>query len=179
MKNKKSQSAIEFVLLISFMIVVFFGFFFAIQSQITDVTNKQKMQTLEEANNLVKTNIELARQSYPDFSNKFILPDLGNTIYQVTIEENNTLVSKIDDKEYIDFLQYEIKGELKTGSKYENIIYHNDGIFLDKNLNIISNNKANGLFININSEVCAKHELEGDCDTLTEYTECKNIGVCT
>ena len=152
--NRKGQSATEFVVLISFMFIVFFIFFFAIQSKIVDASHNQDRLLLKEANNLVKVYFDLGRQSYVDFYHSFVLPDLGNFEYVVELEDNNTLVSRIDDKEYVDFLPYTVKGYILTGSQFTNVIYHYDGVVETSPGVYEYDARAQGLFINVDAEKC-------------------------
>lgn len=176
--KRKAQSATEFVILISFMFVVFFVFFFAIQSQIVDATQAQDMQTLEEANSLVKNYLDLARQSYPNFKHSFVLPDLGNFEYSVALEENNTIVSKIDEKEYVDFLNYDVKGFILTGSSFTNIVYHQDGyIEYPEGSGVLAYvPEASGIFVNFDAESCALFKMLNDCGSAP--SSCYSVGIC-
>lgn len=179
--NRKAQSATEFVVLISFMFVVFFLFFFAIQSKIIDTSQAQDILSLKEVNNIVITYLDLARQSYVDFSNSFVLPDIGNFDYSVVLEENDTIVSKLDDKEYVDFLPFKVKGYLLTGSSEVNIIYHQDGNFSDGHGGHTTDLAAQGLFLNIDAERCAFAEHNSSCSSLLNSirSDCHDyLGIC-
>jgi hypothetical protein len=163
------------------MFVVFFIFFFAIQSKIVDVTQSQDVLTLKEANNLVKAYFDLARQSYVDFHHSFVLPDLGNFEYSVKLESNDTLVSKIDDKEYVDFLPYIVKGYILTGSSNTNVVYHQDGNISTSSGVYVYDSKAQGIFVNVNAEKCLflqKNFICNDSSTPSK-TDCqKYVGLC-
>lgn len=179
--SKKAQSATEFVVLISFMFIVFFIFFFAIQSKIVDATQAQDRLMLKEANNLVIVHLDLARQSYVDFSHSFILPDLGNFMYSVELEDNNTVVSTVDDKEYVNFLPYEVKGFLNTGSGSPNTVYHLDGVVETPPGVFAKEPAAAGIFVNINPEKCFYLQENGDCNALSvpSRADCQQyVGLC-
>jgi hypothetical protein len=182
--NCKAQSATEFVVLISFMFVVFFIFFFAIQSQIIDATQVQDMRTLEEASNLVRTYLDLARQSYADFQHSFVLDDLGNFNYEVVLEGTDTLVSKIDNKEYVDFLPFEVKGYVLTGSQYTNVVYHFDGYFRNPSTGkIMYDSNTKGVFLNIDAEACGIRKVNSSCIVPPmsdeDHSGCVSISVCS
>lgn len=179
--NQKAQSATEFVVLISFMFVVFFIFFFAIQSKIVDASQAQDILTLKEANNLVIAYFDLARQSYVDFSHSFVLPDLGNFEYTVVLEGDDAVVSKIDDNEYVNFLPYEVKGYILTGSSNINIVYHQDGNFSDGVGGYATDLSAKGLFVNVNAERCAFAQYTLGCASLPGLirSDCHDyLGIC-
>lgn len=179
--KRKAQSATEFVILISFMFIVFFVFFLVIQSKIVDTSHAQDILTLKEANNLVITYFDLARQSYVDFSHSFVLPDIGNFDYSVVLEDNDTLVSRIDDNEYVNFLPYEVKGYILTGSSNINTVYHQDGNISTSPGVYVYDSKAKGLFVNIDAEKCLLLSKTNKCNRLStpSKSNCKKyVGLC-
>ena len=68
---RRGQSAVEFVVLVSFMLIVFFGFFIIIQGRIIELTHAHDLLFLKEANNIVVSEIDLALAAAPDFQHSF------------------------------------------------------------------------------------------------------------
>ena len=179
MKSRSGQSATEFVVLISFMFFVFFLFFFAIQNRIVDANSALEHQSLVEIDSLARSYIVLASQSFPDFSKSFVLPNIDNFDYSIIVEDNNTLVVSAKGSEYVDFLPLVVKGRFNLDSGRVNIVYHQDGRFLDSSNKIISDSNAEGVFLNVDAERCAFLNYNSSCSSSSIYSDCVLIGVCS
>lgn len=172
--NKKAQSALEFVLLVSFMLVVFAVFFLAIQTKMLDVTASKDIIYLNEVNNIVLNEVFLAQNSYSDYHHEFFLPTniLGKG-YTINLTDETEIISNYDKIQRVDFLKTNVKGNLFFGS---NNIHNIDGKIDFLNGTVYYNESYKGIFININPELCyfAQTEiniLEGEnyCYTLNSY----------
>ncbi len=168
---KKGQSAIEFVILFSFMILIFAGFFVAIQAKIIDATERKDESYLAEINDLLISEFSLAERTKTDYHRYFSLPTSiqGNT-YDVMLVDRYELVVTAGDKEYVDFLNTEVLGSLKIG---RNEIHHVDGV-MNVNGELINDSKYSGLFLNFNAELCYIYE-----NTLVDiYGSTSDINLC-
>jgi cell division protein FtsI/penicillin-binding protein 2 len=182
---KKAQSATEFVVLVSFMIIVFFIFFFVIQERIVDMSQEQDKQYLREANRLVSSELELAKNSLTDYTRTFTLRSFTNQEYDVELLDGQEIVTRYGTIEYVKFLQYNISGylELLTISP-TNTVYKTDGIITFSNGTIENHPEYNLISLNINPELCYKNHRENHTcpelddnvktDCLTYFTLCTN-----
>lgn len=159
---KRGQSAIEFVTLVSFMIVVFFVFFIIIQNRIVDLAAKQDVLYLKEANNIVVSEVELAFSAAPDFEHSFIIPNKGSLPFLVNITNNREVVSSFGSVEYVNFFPFNVTGHL-NGLDKDNMIYSTDGIVIFPNTTEVINNSYSGIFLNLNPETCHIAHVMGLC----------------
>jgi len=114
MTHKKSQSAIEFVVLFSALLFFFSVFFLVIQEQ-----NAEKI--LEQQNTLLKTTaydvqgeIALAFKSSEGYSREFIVPGkMGNSDYDINIIEG--MVYANDSRNAVALPVQEVDGNLVKG----------------------------------------------------------------
>lgn len=150
---KRGQSAIEFVVLVSFMIAVFFVFFVVIQGRIVDLAHKQDLIILEEANNIVVSEVDLALAAAPDFEHSFVISDKGTAGFTTNISNNREVVSRFANKEYVNFFPFNVTGHLNAINK-NNTIYRVDGnILFPDGLKTVIPAYA-GIFMNVNPETC-------------------------
>jgi len=114
MTHKKSQSAIEFVVLFSALLFFFSVFFLVIQEQ-----NAEKI--LEQQNALLKTTaydvqgeIAIAFKSSEGYSREFIVPEkMGNSDYDINIIEG--MVYANDSRNAVALPVQEVDGNLVKG----------------------------------------------------------------
>ena len=125
-KRNKAQFAIEFIVLIAFMFVIFLGFTAVITSKILDAKEGERQQTAEDIATLAKNEIELARSVSDGYNRTFSLPVAieGNS-YNISIIGGRELVVNYLDKEYVAFLQDSITGNIRPG---KNTITKESGI---------------------------------------------------
>ena len=125
-KRNKAQFAIEFIVLIAFMFVIFLGFTAVITSKILDAKEGERQQTAEDIGTLAKNEIELARSVSDGYNRTFSLPAAieGNS-YNISIIGGRELVVNYLDKEYVAFLQDSITGNIRPG---KNTITKESGI---------------------------------------------------
>lgn len=179
-KSKKGQSATEFVVLVSFMLVVFFIFFLIIQNRIVDMSVKQDKQYLEEANNIVLSEVELAKNALPDYTRTFKLKVFPGQEYKIQILNQNEIVTSFKKLEYVKFLQYNISGELNELINPTNTIYKTDGIIHFDNGTIENKPEYKVTSLNVNAEECYKaNKNDTTCPSLTTKTLCQDyFGLC-
>ena len=129
-KRNKAQFAIEFIVLLSFMFVIFLGFTAVITSKILDAKESERQQTAEDIATLAKNEIDLARSVSDGYNRSFNLTAAieGNS-YNISIIDNRELVVKYLDKEHVLFLQDNVVGNVNSGkntiTKEKGIVYIN------------------------------------------------------
>ena len=118
----------EFILLITFMLIVFLGFFAVVSYTITDLEENKKQQAAENIAALVDNEIKLARSVNDGYEKTFTVPKKieGNN-YTISIIENKELVVIYLEYEYVLFLPENIMGNVSTGlneiKKNNSIVY--------------------------------------------------------
>ena len=126
----KAQFAIEFIVLIAFMFLIFVGFIAVITTKIIEAKENERQGIVEDIATLVKNEIDLAKSVTDGYLRTFNLPSRieGNT-YSVEMLDNRELVVNYIDKEYVLFLQGNIQGNVNLGAntirKENGIVYIN------------------------------------------------------
>jgi amino acid permease len=124
--RKNSQAAIEFIILISFMLFVILSFF--------SITSSKVLEARDEGNkNIAKTiaeyayiEIQTAKSVSDGYIRNFTMPDAVNgRNYSVGIIDNREIVINYMDYEYVKFLPSNITGNISKG---QNIITKANGI---------------------------------------------------
>jgi hypothetical protein len=181
-KKQKSQSAIEFVLLFSFMLFIFVGFFILLQDKIVTVSEKNDQEYLAEINDIVLSEVNVASTSMADYHHQFNLPShIMGSPYTINILDGKEILLTYTDKEQINFLTQKVTGTLLFG---ENTIRNIDGYINLKNGIIYYNESYKGIFINVNPEICYLNDYYNTCNQLndisSEYVSyCQNyFGLC-
>lgn len=170
---KRAQSAMEFVILISFMIIVFFSFFLIIQARIVDATQAQDVIFLKEANNMIVSSLTVARQAPTDFKMTFVVEDVGEKTYDIDLYDSVEVVSSYSTLEYVNFLPFEVKGFLNAPEQ-NNVVYHQDGVVYDGST-FHTDSRAAGIFLNVDAEYCLLEDIKNGCATIVPASE---AGVC-
>ncbi|MFP4523297.1 MAG: hypothetical protein ACOCQQ_01835 [Candidatus Nanoarchaeia archaeon] len=166
--NTKGQSATEFVILLGFMLVVFFIFFFVIQGKMLDVFSSQEKQLLSQASRVVETEIEIAQTTLADYQRTFELAQTGDKEYQIELKDSKELVVSYQDKMHVVFLPEDVGGYIiSPTTSSENMIFKLDGYCIFPNGTIEYNSEYQGMFMNVNPEVCYIEDVlsDGDCDS--------------
>ena len=125
-KKNNAQFAIEFIVLISFMFIIFLGFTAIVTSKIIEAKESKRQEIAEDIAALAKNEIDLARSVSDGYNRTFNLPLKvdGNT-YTIEIIGNRELIVNYLDKEYVLFLKDNVAGNLNTG---ENTIRKENGV---------------------------------------------------
>ncbi len=161
---KRAQSAVEFVILVSFMFFVFIVFFFSIQSQIIDRSVQVERETMASVHSFVRQQFIVARSTPTDFVLSFQLPSLSQQ-YEAQLDDSFELIISLEDETYVDFLPFSITGSFNPPGEV-NRIYHLSGEVIHPILNTsFYHSDAAGLFLNIDARKCFRAQLSFNCDT--------------
>ena len=130
LKSQNAQFAIEFIILISFMFIIFLGFTAIITSKILNARESGRQQAAEDIAALAKNEIELARSVSDGYARAFNLPaKIEGNSYGISIIDNRELVVNYLDKEYVLFLEDNVRGNINSGGntirKENGIVYVN------------------------------------------------------
>lgn len=124
----KSQSAVEFVVLASFMLVVIVGFFAVSSSKIIKSKEETNEKIAEDIANMAYREIEIAKSSKDGYTRTFLMPPTVNSVtYSIGITDNRELIINYLNNEFVKFLPADVNGDLKLGyneiKKVDGIIY--------------------------------------------------------
>ncbi|MDP3764954.1 MAG: hypothetical protein Q8R04_00425, partial [Nanoarchaeota archaeon] len=113
LKKTKAQFAIEFIVLIAFMFLIFLGFIAVITTKIIEAKENERQKIAEDIAVLAKNEIDLAKSVTDGYMRDFQLPSKISGIgYTIKIVGNRELVVNYIEKEYILFLPEKICGDL-------------------------------------------------------------------
>src|SRR3989344_3611706 len=109
----KSQSAVEFIVLASFMVLVIFGFFAVISSGVLEAREEKNRKIAEDVADLAYREIETAKSVNDGYVRVFILPQNVNGInYTITLIDGRELVVNYLGYEHIKFLPINVTGNI-------------------------------------------------------------------
>ncbi len=134
LKKTKAQFAIEFIVLMAFMFLVFLGFIAVITTKIIEAKGNERQKIAEDIATLAKNEIDLAKSVSDGYSRDFQLPSrISGNSYTIGISNNRELVVNYIDKEYVLFLPEKICGDIYIP---DNRIDREEGIIcVNSNLN--------------------------------------------
>ena len=168
-KNKlpprtKAQFAIEFIVLIAFMFLIFVGFIAVITTKILESKDNERQEIEEDIAELEMNEIVLAKSVTDGYLRTFNLPTRikGNT-YSIEIIDNRELIVNYVDKEVVLFLPPNIQGDVDIGlneiKKIDGIVYLNN-IEPPISLILLMKGAINAISFKINGDVVLKRDLK-------------------
>lgn len=99
LKYSKSQTAIEFVILIAFVLFFFVTFSLVIQGNMSDKLREKKNLAIKEIALTVQDEINLALESTDGYSRQFKIPEnLNGQEYEISINEGMVYIITVDKK---------------------------------------------------------------------------------
>ena len=124
----KSQSATEFIVLASFMLLVILGFFAVTSSNLLEARGEANRKTAKDIADFAYKEIEIAVSLNDGYTRTFEIPQKVNGIaYTINITDNRELTVNYLDNEYVRFLPPKIIGNISKGinqiKKLNGIIY--------------------------------------------------------
>lgn len=126
MKHKNSQTSIEFVILVGFVLFFFTVFFLTINENMSDKIKERQTKIVIEIASTVQDEIDLAFESIDGYSRTFILPDyVASKSYNIDITEGMVYVRTTDNKQAIALPVQNITGQVQKG---DNIIKKENGV---------------------------------------------------
>ena len=130
MKRLKSQSAIEFIVLASFMLLVIVGFFAVASSKALDSREGANQKIAQDIAEFAYREIETAKSVNDGYARTFAMPQAINGVnYSISIIDNRELIADYLGHEYIKFLPSNVTGNIIKGnnkiSKSNGIIFVN------------------------------------------------------
>lgn len=126
----KSQSAMEFVMLASFMLLVVLGFFAVTSSKLLEAREEGNRQIAEDIADFAYREIEIAKSVNDGYTRIFLMPQTVNGInYSIKVIDNKEIVVNYLDNEHIKFLPTNVTGNITKGnnkiSKKNGVVFIN------------------------------------------------------
>lgn len=104
-KQSKAQSSIEFVILITFMLIVFATIAYFIQTRTAEAQETANMNYAEQMRDLILNEISIAETMPFNYTKEFYLPlYIDGNNYTIAIDDGAELVINFRSKEYVYFL---------------------------------------------------------------------------
>ncbi|MBN1175880.1 LamG domain-containing protein, partial [Candidatus Woesearchaeota archaeon] len=150
------------------MLLIFFSFFLSFQNKIVEIARAQDLQYLQEANDVIISEVALAQKMYADYERTFILPSIADKPYQMNLTDLNEITSYYNGLEYVNFLSVNISGDVFAGNieSGKNTIYRTDGIVYLPDGTVYRNDDYAGFYANVNPETCYEYNYSGTCADL-------------
>lgn len=124
---RKAQVSMEFVLLMSFMILAFTVVFVVVQQKASEIQNNITGNQAEEISNIMKNEVEMAHLATNGYKREFWIPDyINGEPYTLKINDYSEMVINYKDQTYVLFLVTNITGGI-AGQKGYHIIEKNGG----------------------------------------------------
>ena len=112
-KKTNAQFAIEFVVLIAFMFLVFVAILTLITSQVLQSKESEKESIAQDIAELVVNEVDIAKSLADGYSKTFSLPDkINGNGYDIKIIDNRELVVKYLGVEHVSFLPEKVCGNV-------------------------------------------------------------------
>ena len=113
----KSQSAMEFVMLSSFMLLIILGFFSLASSKMVDAKQEGNRKLAEDIAEFTDREIDTARSVNDGYSRIFEMPLRINGVnYSMNVIDDRELVVNYLDEEYVKFLPANVTGNILKGN---------------------------------------------------------------
>jgi hypothetical protein len=126
MKYKNSQTSIEFVILVGFVLFFFTTFFITIHGNMSDKIKEQQTKLVINVASTVQDEINLAFESIDGYYREFAIPDyIASKSYDIDITEGVVYVRTTDNKHAVALPVQNITGQVQKG---DNIIRKENGI---------------------------------------------------
>lgn len=126
---RRGQASLEFVMLISFMMLVFVGFFSLANTQLNASREQEIQQQASDIAERFVEQVRLASLMQDGFARSFRLPtDVDGIAYNIALIDNWEVVVIHQGYEHVEFLSANVTGQINRGL---NTIHKRDGLILN------------------------------------------------
>jgi hypothetical protein len=124
----KAQSAVEFIFLASFMLLVIVGFFAVTSSKTLEAQEEGNKKIAETIADLAYKEIEIAQSVNDGYVRYFVMPPTANGVdYSIQIIDDRELVVNYAGYEFVKFIASNVSGNISKGvnriAKENGIVY--------------------------------------------------------
>ncbi len=131
--NKRSQAALEFIILSTVMILVLTISLFLIESRINRKMNSYNQRLANDLLLSISNEFFIASQAVDGYERYFYIPkNLNNQNFSINLSHNELTII-FNDNHYVSFLPFNIYSYSYIG-KGLNLLYKKDGVIYIKNL---------------------------------------------
>jgi len=128
MKFIKSQTAIEFLILVGVVLLFFTSFFLILGENIEDKASQNINKNVNEIALLVQEEIGFASDSVEGYYREFKVPqDINGLDYEISLVGNKVYIKSVNEKYSIALPVQNVSGEIEKGI---NVIQKNGGVVL-------------------------------------------------
>jgi hypothetical protein len=128
MFGKKAQSAIEFMILVGFLLVAFVIFLSIVSENLRDKANERQNLQIKEIALGVKVEVDLAAESSDGYVRSFSIPiKIYGADYDISVNEGFVSINTGDGGHALSLSLANVTGQVLKG---ENIIRKEDGVVL-------------------------------------------------
>ena len=125
MIRKNAQTALEFIILVAFILFFFIIFFVAVNGNISDKAREQRDIAVRDVAIAVRDEINLAFQSSDGYYRAFVIPDDINGLdYNILLIEDMVYINTSDNKYAMALPIHKVTGQIV---KNQNTIKKEDG----------------------------------------------------
>lgn len=127
-KSKISQSSIEFIILVAFLLFAFVVFFLIIQENMSDKIRERVNIQIKEISLSVKDEIDFAFSSSEGYRREFKIPEnLNGQNYNIQIVEGFVAIDTLNGKYALALPVQNVTGQINRG---DNVIKKENGVVL-------------------------------------------------
>ncbi|MBI2452011.1 hypothetical protein HYV50_02950 [Candidatus Pacearchaeota archaeon] len=124
--KKKSQSAIEFMILIGGVLFFFLTILFVFQQDIADKTIQKRNYAFQKTANDIKNEIDLASKATDGYQRQFFVPErISGMQYEVNITQNLIYIRTLNNEYAAAYPVQNITGDIIKGT---NLIKKENGV---------------------------------------------------
>ena len=117
MNNSISQSAVEFTVLVSFMLIVLIIFFSIISPTVSNIRDDEVQKTASRILEIAYNEIQTAQSANDGYSRNFMMPQAVNSKdYTIKIIDNRELSVTYMGSEYVRFIPSNVSGTIEKGT---------------------------------------------------------------
>lgn len=126
---RKAQVSMEFVILMTFMILIFTVVFVVIQQKAVNMQDSLTGKQAQEVANIMKNEIEMAHTAVEGYRKEFWIPDyINGEEYEITIKDRSELMIKYKKQLFVSFLVANITGNIHPEKGYHIIANNRNNI---------------------------------------------------
>lgn len=114
--KRKAQIAVEFIILISLMLIMFLGFFAIANYRLSEVQAEDRRKEIAKVSDAVFSEIEIAKSVNNGYNRTFkVQKKIYGNHYTMQIIDNTEMITRLYDEEYVLFLPSRVCGDIFVG----------------------------------------------------------------
>jgi len=115
-KEWRAQGSIEFVIIISVLVLIILITTLIIQKQLANKRTQEVQLQLEEFGNIIENEIRSAKESSGDYSREFYLPEkIDDQHYNISMNPGSEITVTLAGTHYVIFIESNVLGDIHKG----------------------------------------------------------------